>query len=297
MARGCSTIMLLDWRNSRQEEAWSAVPMALDAGMRHFDGALVYCTGRHLGDTLGRRFAEGSVRRSELFLTTKIFHPPVPGFLVKSRTVDMLADGLKDQLLEQFDRALEEMGVGYVDLLLAHWPGKFGSTDKEKNRQARRVCWEVFEELYEQGKAKSVGVSNWTEDHLASLIADGVKVVPQVNQIEMSPYTIWEDLVKFCQDKNIVIQAYSPLGSTAGGCLKDPLIVELAQKYKKNPGQLVLRWLVQQNIVVLPRSSSASRIASNMDVFDFEIDKEDMAKIWSLNKKKSFTNANPYDIP
>merc|ERR1712228_649284 len=108
----------------------------------------------------------------------------------------------------------DELGMGHVDLLLAHWPGMFGTKDKEANRKARKLCWEVFESCYESGKAKAIGVSNWTEEHIADLLADGAKVKPHVNQIEMSPYTIWEKLVKYCKDNSIVIEAYSPLGSS-----------------------------------------------------------------------------------
>jgi len=121
-------------------------------------------------------------------------------------------------------------------------------------------------------------------------------VKPHVNQIEMSPYTIYPGIVKFCQENDIVIEAYSPMGSDAGAVRKDPVMVELAQKYKKNEGQVILRWLVQQGIVVLPRSSSEERMRTNADIFGFEIDEADMGKISALNKGKSFTNNNPYDI-
>lgn len=281
------------------EEAWPATKMALDAGMRHFDCAFVYGTHMHVRDVLGRRFIDGELKRSDVFITTKLFHPPVPGFLNPSKTLDMYAEGvdIKAELAKAMDASLEELGVGKVDLLLVHWPGMFGSTDKARNREIRRLCWEAFEDFYKGGKARAIGVSNWTEEHLEDLKADGATMVPHVNQIEMSPYTIYDKIVEYCKANSIVLEAYSPLGSTAGGCLKDPLVVELAGKYGKNPGQLVLRWLIQQGIVVLPRSSSPARIASNMDVFDFEISAEDMAAISGLNKGKSLTNQNPYAIP
>jgi len=283
------------------EDAWAANTMALDAGVRHLDCAYIYNTHRHVRDVISRRFMDGKMKRSDLFITTKLFHPPPPLFITlpQAKAFDMLADGvdIKALLTSHMDKSLEELGVGQVDLVLVHWPGKFGSTDKAQNRAIRKVCWEAFEEFYKLGKTRAIGVSNWTEEQLEDLKTDGATVVPHVNQIEMSPYTIYDKIVGYCKANGIVIEAYSPLGSSAGGCLKDDLVVELAGKYGKNPGQLVLRWLVQQGIVVLPRSSSPARIVSNMDIFDFEISEEDMAKITALNKGQTFTNTNPYDIP
>lgn len=280
------------------EDAWSGTKTALEAGIRHFDCAFVYGTHMHVRDILCSKFTSGELKRSDVFLTTKIFHPPVPGFLATSKTLDMMDPSvdIKAKLGEQLDKCLEELGVGYVDLLLVHWPGPHGGKDKKANRAARKLCWEAFEGLYKAGKAKAIGVSNFTEEHLEELKADGATVVPHVNQIEMSPYTVYEKIVKYCQDNDIVIQAYSPLGSSGGGALKDPVVTGIAAKYNKNPGQVVLRWLIQQGIVVLPRSSSAARITSNMDIFDFEMGFEDMSKIMALNKGKTFTNADPYDI-
>jgi diketogulonate reductase-like aldo/keto reductase len=280
------------------EDAWASTKMALDAGMRHLDCAFVYGTHTHVRDVCGSYFMSGKLKRSDVFITTKIFHPPVPGFLAPSKVLDMdnPATDIKAQLEQHLYACLEELGVGSVDLLLAHWPGPHGSKDAAQNRRNRKLCWEALEKFHKEGKAKSIGVSNWNEQHLEDLKSDGITVVPHVNQIEMSPYTIWTKLVEYCKANNITVQAYSPLGSSGGGPLKDPVVVELAEKYKKNPGQLVLRWLVQQGIVVLPRSSSQARIQSNMDVFDFEISAEDMEKITALNKGKTFTNESPYNI-
>ena len=178
-----------------------------------------------------------------------------------------------------------------------HWPGNFGSTDKATNRAQRKAVWEVLEEVYELGVARAVGVSNWSEVHLQELADDGAKLVPHVNQIEVSPHCQYSGLMDYCKAKGITLTAYSPLGSHAGTVLKNPTAMEMSAKYEKNPGQLVLRWLVQQGIVVLPRPSSEARIASNSDVFDFAIDKADMAALTALNKGKSETNASPYDFP
>jgi diketogulonate reductase-like aldo/keto reductase len=144
---------------------------------------------------------------------------------------------------------------------------------------------------------RSIGVSNWTEEHIQDLIDDGAKIIPHINQIECSPHCQYSKILDYCKAKGIVIQAYSPLGSTAGGVLKDPVVLELAAKYQKDCGQVVLKWLIQQGMVVLPRSSSEKRMASNMDVFDFTISDEDMAALTALNRGKSDTNEDPYAIP
>ena len=145
--------------------------------------------------------------------------------------------------------------------------------------------------------ARAVGVSNWTEEHLEELAADGAKLVPHVNQIEISPTVQYTKIMDYCKMKGITLEAYSPLGSNAGKVIKDPKVTALAAKYGKDPGQVVLKWLVQQGIVVLPRSSSEKRMKSNMDIFNFELSDEDMALLAALNTGKSDTNANPYDFP
>lgn len=279
------------------EEAWRATKVALDAGVRHFDCALIYRSQMHVRDALSRRFMDGEMVRSDIFLTTKVFMGPLPGLAPEDTTIDMLGEGVdvKGQVGLAVQKSLEELGMSHVDLLLAHIPGVRGSTDKAKNREARSLCWEAFEDAYKSGKARAIGVSNWSEEHIEDLKTDGATVVPHVNQIEMSPHVIYDKLIGYCQANGIVIEAYSPFGSTGGACLKDDVVVKMAAKYGKDPAQLVLRWLVQQGMVVVSRSSTPARVASNMDIFDFEISKEDMATITALNKDKA-TTLSPYSI-
>jgi len=291
------------------EDAWCAIPKALKAGIRHFDTAYVYRTHRHLGTILGQNFIDGTLTRSEVFITTKILHPDVPGFTA-AKTFDIdqhQANGTtKEALTSDFYESLDELGVGYVDLLLLHWPGKGrnttdteGPTDPAAKQAARKLrieAWRVLEAMYKCGKARAIGVSNWTEDHIRDLLADGAHVCPHVNQIEMNPYTIYPKIVEYCRANNIVVEAYSPMGSSAGAVRKDPVIVSLANKYNKNEGQIILRWLVQQGCVILPRSSSQQRMQSNTDIFDFGLTDAEITTITNLNKGKSLTNNNPYDI-
>lgn len=236
--------------------------------------------------------------RQDVFITTKLAHP---GQNLIYKTFDWTAPDMEEKLRRDFGASLDELNVGYVDLLLVHWPGDFATIDKPEtkanNRILRRRVWGVFEALYNAGAARAIGVSNFTEEHLRELIEDGAEVVPHVNQIEYSPHCQYTKILSFCQEHNIVVQAFSPLGSTAGAVLRDPVLVAMAEKYGKNPGQLALKWLVQQGIVVLPRSSSEARLRSNMDIFDFEISAEDMAAITARNKGGTVTNKSPYAIP
>jgi len=205
------------------------------------------------------------------------------------------------QLREDVYLSLDEIGIGQTDLLLVHWPGGFDSMSKPEmaahNRERRFRAWSLFEELYELGVTRAIGVSNFTEEHLKQLVEDGAKITPHVNQVEVSPHCQYTGIMDYCREHKIVLEAYSPLGSTAGDVLKDQAMIEMGKKYGKNPGQIALKWLIQQGIVVLPRSSSEARMRSNMDIFDFEISAEDMAAITALNKGKSFTNADPYAFP
>jgi diketogulonate reductase-like aldo/keto reductase len=277
------------WKGFTPEEAWSAVPSALRAGFKHFDGALVYGTHRILGMSLGQQFASGQMKRSDVWVTSKVFHPPVPLCL---NTLGQSLDGtdasidLKAAIRRQIETCLDELMLGYLDLLLMHWPGTWGSSNEAENRRVRKEVWEVFEEYYASGKVKAIGVSNFHQRHLESLIAD-TKVVPMVNQIELSPYITQDDLVSFCQSKNIIVAAWGPFGSGGTGVLSDPLVKSLSEKYNKNVGQVILRWMVQRGICVLPKSSNEGRMRSNLDIFDFELSADDLAALSALNKNQS----------
>lgn len=279
------------------DQAWEPLATALRVGYRHFDAAYVYGTHRHLGSVLGSGFMRG-LKRSELFITTKVFHPP--GSIALNhigKTMDMTDPALdvRKRTHIDFEHSLDEMGLGYVDLLLMHWPGAFGSKDAELNRRLRKECWESMEEILKSGKARAIGVSNFQKHHLETLIAD-TTVVPMVNQIEISPYITNADLQAFCREKGIVLQAWAPLGSGATGVLKDPVIAEIAEAQGKSVGQVILRWLVQQGICVLPKSSNEKRMRENLEVFDFELSPEQMQRLGSLNRNLSSVGAKPVEI-
>jgi diketogulonate reductase-like aldo/keto reductase len=228
-------------------------------------------------------------------VTTKLFHPPGEILLNRiNKSMDIAnipVDEIKDRVLYDFERSLDELSFGYVDLLLMHWPGAFNSTDETLGRQKREQCWRAFEEIYASGRARSIGVSNFQRKHLVTLLEDA-KVAPMVNQIEVNPYIGQPDTVRFCKENGIVVEAWAPFGSGSTGVLQDPVIVAVAQRHGKNPGQVILRWLFQQGIASLPRSGNEARMRSNLDIFDFSLSEEEMAEISALDKNQTSVDSS-----
>ena len=180
--------------------------------------------------------------------------------------------------------------MGYVDLLLMHWPGDWpsdkGGKDAISARHKRKQIWAAIEEIHARGLARSIGVSNFQIRHLEQLLED-CSVGPMVNQIEINPFIRQMETTEFCKKNGIHCVAWSPFGSGSAGIFDNPVIVALAEKYKKNPGQIILRWLIQQGISVLPKSSSESRMRGNLDVCDFTMTSEEIASMNALDKHQS----------
>lgn len=266
------------------EEAWRALTHALNAGFNHFDCAHCYGTERHLGDVLGRAMAEGSVRREDLFVTSKLAHPAAPPHVAISHLLTWNWNEVPDipqRVMDDFERSKEKLGFGYVDLLLMHWPGTFGNEDAGFARESRLAIWEVFESLYERGDVHAIGVCNFKQSHLGDLI-DAGRTVPMVNQTELHPYCQDPDLDGFCKQHGIVVEAYAPFASGAFGLLKDPVISGIASELGVSTGQAILKWHLQQGHVVLPKSSNEARIAQNLDLFGFTLSEEQMARVTAL---------------
>jgi diketogulonate reductase-like aldo/keto reductase len=276
----------IDFQGFLPEKAWRATTLALKAGLRHFDLARAYATERHVGDVIGRHFADGSLEREDLFLTTKVAHPVVPPNLVISPLLTWNPRDVEDiyaRVITDFERSLLDLGVGYVDLLLMHWPGAFGEPDPVFARAARKEMWRAFETIYSKKQARSIGVCNFTAEHLRQLFEDCNEVRPMVNQIEVHPYCQDRPLLSFCRDNGIVIEAYAPFASGAFGLLQDETIGRIASRVDRSPGQVILRWHIQQGRVVLPKSNSEARMRENCNVFDFELSQEDCAAIDALH--------------
>jgi len=250
------------WKITNENELRTSVNTALDVGYRHFDTAQVYGNEQYVGSTL----AESSVPRDELFVTTKI-------------STTNMSD---HNVIPSFDESLEKLQTDYVDLLLLHFP----VTD------ARQPAWKDLESIAESGKAKAIGVSNYTTTHLQELLND-CKIKPAVNQVELHVFLQQPDLIKYCHDNDIAVEAYSPLVQGEG--LDNPVLAEIAEKHGKTPAQIMLRWCIERNLIPLPKSAHPERIRQNFEIFDFSLDSDDMESIAGLDKGLR-TNWDPTDI-
>ncbi|KRE71913.1 MULTISPECIES: aldo/keto reductase [unclassified Arthrobacter] len=237
------------------EQVAAAVVHAVEAGYRHIDTAVKYGNERGVGNGI----RASGVDRSELFITTKL---------------DGEFQG-HDRAVAGLDGSLKRLGLDYVDLLLIHWP--------LPGRDQYVSTWQTFERLQAQGKVRSIGVSNFKPAHLERLMAE-TDVVPAVNQIQLSPAITRTAEREFHARHGIVTESYSPLGGSGAGLLGAPILTQLAEKHGKTPGQLVLRWHIQNGLVTIPKTASPERMAENLDVFDFALDPQDLAELSILDE-------------
>lgn len=235
-------------------EAERVVSAALEMGYRHVDTAVRY--GNEVG--VGRALAASGLNRGDLYVTTKL-DGPFQG---------------NDKAVAGLNESLERLGLEYVDLLLIHWP--------LPSRDLYVDTWRTFERLQEEGKARSIGVSNFKPAHLRRLAAE-TSVVPAVNQIQLNPYVTREDHVEYHQEHGIATVSYSPIGK-GGELLEDPVIVEVARAHGKSPAQAILRWHLQLGHVPIPKSANEERLRQNLDLFDFELSPEQMQAISGLSR-------------
>lgn len=232
------------------EETQAAVATALQCGYRHIDTAKIY----ENESAVGKAIAESGLERSEIFVTTKCWNPD-QGF---------------DSALRAFDGSMERLGLDYLDLYLIHWPVPL----------VHPRYWRQLEALQERGLAKEIGVSNYSRDQLEALRQAGLKT-PAVNQVHFSPFHHSHELLEYCDQHGIVLVAYSPLERGRG--LNDSTIVSIAEVHGRTPAQVMLRWAIQHQTVVIPKSSREDRIRSNAELFDFELSEADMQLLDALS--------------
>ena len=239
-----------------------AVKTALDNGYRHVDTAAAYHNERGVGD--GMR--QSGLDRKDIFLTTKLWNDD-QGF---------------DSTLRAFDKSLKELGTDYVDLYLIHWPSA--------HRGKYRDTWKAFTRLKEEGRARSIGVSNFEPEHLEAIIGD-TGVTPVINQVELHPDFQQKTLRAFHDKHDIKTESWSPLGQ--GHLLTNPVIADIARKTGKTPAQVIIRWHLQSGLVVIPKSVTPSRIIENGKVFDFELDAAAMQALDGLEDANGRIGPNP----
>jgi diketogulonate reductase-like aldo/keto reductase len=239
------------WQTPRGQTTRAAVTAALKLGYRHVDTARIYGNETDVGAAV----RDSGLPRAELFVTTKLWNE----------------DQGYDSALRAFDASLARLGLEYVDLYLIHWPvpGK------------RLESWRALEQLFADKRARAIGVSNYLVPHLREVLDRG-KVVPAVNQIELSPFLQRRDAVSLCQQHGIVVEAYSPL--THGARLDHPQVAQIARRVGRSPAQVLLRWGIQKRVVVLPKSTRPERIAENAAIFDFSLDDAAMRELDALEE-------------
>ncbi len=240
------------WKSEPGEATYKAVLDSINAGYRHIDTARAYDNEADVG----RAVQDADINRKDLFITTKLWNRH-QGY---------------DEAIEACEKSLARLGCDYIDLYLIHWPLK----DK------RNESWRALIELQKQGLCRSIGVSNFTIDNLKEL-EDKFEVIPAANQVEFHPYHYQKDLLEYCNSKNIIIEAYSPLVHAKR--MDEERLVAISEEIGKTPAQILIRWAMQRGMVVLPKSVNESRIIENFAVFDFEISDSLMKRLDDLDER------------
>lgn len=234
------------------EETINAVSYALAAGYRLIDTATAYQNEEYVGEAIRK----SGIARHELFITTKM------GRIAQR----------EDRQEALFEESLKKLGTDYIDLYLIHWP--------IQNKYVE--SWRMMEKWYKQGRIRAIGVSNFHEQHLKEIFACS-SIVPAVNQVELHPLLSQKKLRAYCEQHDIAVQAWSPLGGNGTSLINDPRILEIGKKYNKSGAQIIIRWDIQLGILTIPKSIHPYRIAQNADVFDFSLTDEEMQKINEMN--------------
>ena len=236
-------------------EVIDAVNDALKAGYVHIDTASLYMNEKGVGKAI----SASGMNRQNIFVTSKVWN----------------SDQGYESTLRAFDRSLKKLGFDYLDLYLVHWPvkGKYKET------------WRALEKIYNEGKAKAIGISNFLQHHIEDLL-QSAKIIPMVNQMEFHPYLVQQDLIDYCNKLKIQYEAWSPL--MQGRIVNVDVVNRLAAKYNKDAAQITLRWNLQKGIVTIPKSSHTERIISNSQIFDFELAGDEMKMIDDLDRGERF---------
>jgi len=274
---------------SKPGEVGAAVRDAIEIGYRHFDCAAIYGNEKEIGEVFADSIKKGTVKREDLFVTSKLWntnHHP-------------------DNVEGACKKTLKDLQLDYLDLYLIHWPISWEFTgydlkpgvpkdDKGELKFSKvsiQQTWQAMEKLVDSGLAKSIGVSNFTHGQILDMLAYA-KIVPAVNQIELHPYLNQKNVLITTNKLGVHTTSYTTLAQ--GKPLKDPVIISIAEKHKKTPTQIVLRWAHQYGISIIPKSVHKDRLAENMSIFDFELSNDEMSQIGALNKNELVTNTEPF---
>lgn len=254
------------WRMKDEKTSIQAVLWALEAGYRHIDTASHYDNEQ----AIGKAIRQSGINRKDLFITSKVW-----------------ADDIREgKVREAFEESLRKLDLDYLDLYLLHWP-------VEHDQQA----WQVLEELYQEGKVRAIGISNYLESDIDALLPS-VTIKPMINQIESNPYFANQELMDYSKSQGMQVEVYRPIGGfrMSQTLLKEDVLMNLSEKYHKTPAQIVIRWHIQRGVIVFPKSSHQERIQSNFDVFDFELTEEEMNQIHQIHNEEYNVNLKSHQV-
>ncbi len=258
------------WQIPEGEEAYQAVTEALKVGYTHIDTAAIYGNEK----SVGRAIKDSGIARDTLFITTKLWNTE-RGY---------------DKTIAAFEKSLADLGLEYIDLYLIHWPANESQFENWATINAE--TWKALEYLYQQGKVKAIGISNFPKEYLAKLL-ETATIIPAVNQIEFHPGYLQEETVELCKSNDILVQAWSPLGS--GRILQDETLIALAKQKSTSVGQICIKFSLSQGILPLPKSTNPANIKRNLDIDSFDLTEEDIKIIRTL-PAMGFSGSDPKKV-
>ncbi|CAG2109814.1 unnamed protein product [Medioppia subpectinata] len=276
------------WQSAPDGTLYKSVKLALDAGYRHFDCALIYENEEETGRAVNDAIKEGQVKREDLYLVSKVW----------------LTYYTRERAQECVRKILAKFQTPYLDLALVHWPMSFKQVDDTlwptgadgqiiEGNIDYIEAYKGLEDCVKAGLVKSIGISNFTRDQVQRLL-DATSIVPVTNQVEAHPYLAQSKLKAYCEERGVTLTAYSPLGNPGSSCndkpdkgqlLKDPVVLRLAEKYGKNAGQILLRFQTDRGLIVVPKSVNPDRIKSNIQIFDFKLTQDEIKELEGLDRK------------
>ncbi|MBC3078649.1 aldo/keto reductase [Staphylococcus hominis] len=245
------------FRVENDDTCKEAVKHAIESGYRSIDTAKVYGNEEQVGQVIKEGLESTGLNREDIFVTSKLF----------------FEDFGRKNVAQAYETSIQKLGLDYLDLYLVHWPGT--------NEAIMIDTWKGMEDLYKDNKVKNIGVSNFNPDHFEALLAQ-VSIKPVINQVEFHPYFTQEKLRKYLEAQNIYMESWSPFMNAQ--ILNDETLNEIGKEVNKSAAQVIIKWNMQHNVVVIPKSVTSSRIEENIDVFDFELSAEQMKRIDDLNK-------------